>query len=394
LVPLLAIVDLHAGPFWMGALNAATWLPWLVIGLPVGALVDRLPARGVMITADLVGAVALGSVPVVWASGLLTLAQLGAVALVNGTCSVFFLSAYPALVKQVVASDDDLTGANARMFGTEGAARVAGLGLGGWLAGALGAANGLLIDVLSFLVSAACLWRLPLPRPASAPPPVTERLADRIRVGLRVVYGDPLLRFLTVTGGVSNFGLTGFGTLTVLFLVRSAQVSPTVVGVRSAAGGLGGMAAAGLVERLTARLGTARSLVVLQLISGPAPLLLGLVRSGLRVALVPIALVALTAGVVAGNAIKGGFRMRYVPAHLQGRAVTAAQLVNFGTMPLAALCAGWLGATVGLRATIVLMAAVHTCASLAILRSPIARHRDLPTSPRELSEAGLALSSP
>ena len=377
LIPLLAIVDLHASAWWMGLLTAAAWLPWLVIGLPVGAFVDRLPGRAVMICADLVSAGALASVPIAWAADALTLPQLIAVAIVNGTCTVFFRSAYPALVTRVVAPDD-LTGANARMFGTEAAAKVAGPGVGGWLAGAFGAVSGVVVDALSFAVSALCLWRIPLRARAVRAEPDGVSLGKRIGDGLRVVYADPLLRFMTISGGVSNFGLTGFDALTVLFLVRSGGLSSTVIGALLAAGSLGGVVGAGCATRLTTSLGSARALVVFQLVAGPAPLMLGLAGPGAAIALVPIALAALSGGVVAGNVIKGGFRMRYVPAHLQARAVTATQLINFGTMPVAGLCAGWLGTALGLRTTIVVMAAIHATASLAILRSPIARYRDLP----------------
>ena len=68
LLPLLAVVGFDAGPGWMGALTAAAWVPWLLIGLPAGAWVDRLPARRVMIVSDLVAALTLASVPVAWAA--------------------------------------------------------------------------------------------------------------------------------------------------------------------------------------------------------------------------------------------------------------------------------------------------------------------------------------
>ncbi len=102
LLPLLAVVGFDAGPGWMGALTAAAWLPWLVIGLPAGAWVDRLPPRRVMITSDLVAAAALASVPVAWATDTLTLAQLVGVALANGTCAVFFRTAYGKLIPDIV----------------------------------------------------------------------------------------------------------------------------------------------------------------------------------------------------------------------------------------------------------------------------------------------------
>lgn len=88
-------------------------------------------------------------------------------------------------------------------------------------------------------------------------------------------------------------------------------------------------------------------------------------------------------GVVAGNIIKGAFRQQYVPHGLMGRVVTSAQLVNFGTMPVAALLAGWLGSELGVRPTIAVMAAVHTLACAAVLLSPVRGLRDLPASPPE-----------
>lgn len=378
LVPLLAVVDLHAGAWWMGLLTAAAWLPWLLLGLPAGAWVDRLPARTVMIAADLISAVATVSVPLVWLGGGLGLAQLLAVALVNGCCNVFFRAAYPGLVRSIVAPEH-LTAANARTFGTESVMQIAGPGLGGWLAGAVGAAAGLLADAVSFLVSAICLWRIRAPRPQRPSASDDAPMTSRIREGMRVVYRDRYLRWFTVSGGISNFGLTGYQAILVLFLVRSVHLAPGRVGLLLALGSAGGLAGAAAAGRLATRLGSARATIAAQLVGGPSVLLLVLAGPGLRSAVVPVALFLVGLGVVAGNVIKGAFRMAYVRADLLARAVTASQVVNFGTMPLAALAAGGLGSTIGLRATVACMAAIHAAASLAIVRGPIRGMRDLPT---------------
>ena len=63
-IPLAAVLVLHTGAFAVSALVASAWLPWLVIGLPAGAWVDRMPARRVMLAADLVSALVFASVPV------------------------------------------------------------------------------------------------------------------------------------------------------------------------------------------------------------------------------------------------------------------------------------------------------------------------------------------
>ena len=100
---LLAVVTTNAGPAWMeSALAAATWLPWLVVGLPAGAWVDRLPAQRVMIAADLAAAAALLSVPGGLVFGRLSQPQLLGVALLVGTATVFFRAAYPVFLTSVV----------------------------------------------------------------------------------------------------------------------------------------------------------------------------------------------------------------------------------------------------------------------------------------------------
>jgi MFS family permease len=93
LLPLLAVTHFHAGPGWMGQLTAAAWLPWLLIGLPAGAWLDRLDPRAVMITADLVSAATLASVPLGWWLGFLTLPQLLVVAVLGGAATVLFRTA-------------------------------------------------------------------------------------------------------------------------------------------------------------------------------------------------------------------------------------------------------------------------------------------------------------
>jgi MFS family permease len=97
-VPLLAVNVLHASSFAVGALVAAGYLPWLVIGLPAGAWVDQLPVRRVMVTCDLIAAVLYASIPLsAWAGGL-TLGQVMIVALLAGTANVFFSTAYQVYV--------------------------------------------------------------------------------------------------------------------------------------------------------------------------------------------------------------------------------------------------------------------------------------------------------
>ncbi len=387
-VPLVAVTVFGAGPGWMGLLTAAAWLPWLVIGLPAGAWVDRLDARRVMIAADLAAAAAIGSVPVAWALGVLTLPHLVAAALGVGAASVFLRSAYLPLVPRV-AAPDDLARANARLAGTEAAMQVAGPGLGGALVAVVSAAYVVVADVVSFLVSALCLHRMdPRTLAPRTPPPTREPLRSEVAAGIRVVAHDRFLRFFTLQGGASNFALTGYGALLVLFVVRDLGLDPRGVGTVLALGSLGGLVGAGLARRASDRLGDARAMVTLQVSAGPPALLIALAQPGWGVVLVPLGLALVGVGVVAANVIRGTFRMRYTPAHLLARTMSTSSLVNFGTMPLAGLAAGWLGVHVGVRETIALMGVLHLLASLATLVGPYGRRRTFPRQPMATWSSG------
>ena len=380
LLPLLAVVGYDAGPGWMGVLTAAAWVPWLLIGLPAGAWVDTLPARRVMILSDLAAALTLASVPVAWALDLLTLPHLAVAAFCNGVCTVFFRAAYPALVRQV-APREQQESAFARLFGTESAMQVAGPGAGGLLAQVLSSAGGLLVDAVSFLVSAVCLWRLKLPpaEPREVVDSDQPSLRQRIREGVDYIRQDRILRFFTVVGGISNFGLTGYGALIVLFLVREVHLGSGAVGLVMAVASLGGVLGALIATTVSQRLGSARALLALQLLAGPPALLVPLGAPGAGVVALVAGLLLVGIGVVAGNIVRGAWRNRYVPEHMIARQVTTAQVVNLGTMPLAGLAAGALGSAIGLRPTILVMAAIHVLACLSMYWSPLRGLREMPT---------------
>src|SRR5690348_14916199 len=95
-LPLVAISTLHAGPGMVALLTAATWLPWLLIGLPAGVWVDRWPRRRTLLIADIVSAVVLVAVPIAAWTDVLTMAMLLAAALLAGIAGVFANVAFNA----------------------------------------------------------------------------------------------------------------------------------------------------------------------------------------------------------------------------------------------------------------------------------------------------------
>ncbi|WP_369218341.1 MFS transporter, partial [Streptomyces flavofungini] len=195
LLPLVAVSTLDASPFMIGLLTAAPWVPWLLIGLPAGAWVDRLPCRPLMLVCNVVSASLFACVPVAWWLGVLSMYQLLAVALLTGTASVFFATAYSAYLPSLVTRAELLEG-NAKLQVGDQATRVAGPGLGGFLAQAVGSVPGLLLDVLSFLVSSWCLLRIKAAE--HRPAPRRRRLRQEVSDGLRFVAHDRFVRLITV----------------------------------------------------------------------------------------------------------------------------------------------------------------------------------------------------
>lgn len=376
-LPLVAVSTLDASAFMVAMLPAATWLPWLILGLPAGVWVDRLPRRTVMIVCDLAALLVVLSVPVAAWLGLLHIAHLLAAALLTGAASVFFQTAYQTY-PPVLLPAAQLPAANAKLQGSESAAQVVGPGIGGLVAQLFGAVTGLLGDALSFLISAICLLRIETREKVTRP--AQRNTLREVGEGLRFVAADPYLRVLTIFGAVSNIGLIGYQAVLVVFLTRVVGVSPGAVGGLIAATGLGGVVGAALATSIGRRFGTARGLILCELGAAPFGLLIALGGPGRRLGFVVAGGFVLVAGVVAGNVIKASFRQSYPPPHLLGRVTASKQLVNYGTIPLGALLAGALASTIGVRATMWAMLACVVLAGLVLLAEPIRGRRDLPTS--------------
>jgi len=381
-LPLVALTTLHAGVVAVSALTAAAWLPWLLIGLPAGAWVDRLPRRPVMMAADVVSMVLFISVPVAVALDVLTLAQLLAVALLTGTAKVFATTAYRAFLPSVLEGEHLVEG-NSRLQGGESAAQVAGPSLGGAIAQALGAATGLLADAASFAVSLACLRRITAvePRPARVRRPLRAEIAE----GLRFVRGDRLLRRLTLFGSLANVALTGFGAIEVAFLVRGLGLGSATVGGLLATASAGGLVGAIVAPWLGRRLGSARALQACKVGTAPAGLLIPLAGPGWGLVPFVVGTVVPVAGIVAGNVVSGGFFQRYCPRELMGRVSTAMQVVNFGAIPVGALLGGALADALGYRGALWLLLGGLLASTPILLGGPLRGQRDLPTRPAEPS---------
>ncbi len=229
-LPVLAVRVLGADAFQMGLLATCEFLAFLVIGLPAGAWVDRWRKQRVLVANDLIRAVALVSVPLAWALGVLTFPHVLVVALIVGCCTVFFDVADQSYLPEIVDAHKIGEG-NAKLQAAESVATIAGPAVAGGLIKLIGSALTLGLDALSFLGSALFIRRI---RHVDEPPSREDRrpLVVEIREGLAFVVKDPLLWRITACTSLSNLVSSISGAMLVLYMLRARRRR------RSAGGGI------------------------------------------------------------------------------------------------------------------------------------------------------------
>ncbi|MBO3751463.1 MFS transporter [Streptosporangiaceae bacterium NEAU-GS5] len=389
-LPLIAVQTLRAGPFMVGMLEAAAWLPWLAIGLVAGAWVDRLSRWRVMIVSDVVSALLFASVPVASWLGVLTIWHLLVTAVLAGAAAVLYSTAYGAYLPLLVAPEE-LGRANSRLQGSEKAAQVAGPSVGGLVAQVAGAVAALFIDAVTFVVSAVCLWTLRVDEPhlrQADGPRQPGGLRREIAEGLRFVWSDRILRTLTTYAAASNLAAGALQAVLVVFLVREAGLGTATIGVVLGLIGVGGILGALAAPGLARRLGSARAIVLCEVVSMPFALLIPLTGTGWGVAYLVLGGAVVSAGVVAPNVLSATFLQTACPQDMLGRVSASMRVVNFGTLPVGALAGGALGGLAGLRPAVWMITAGLVACTLILLFGPLRRARDLPARLSPVSVAG------
>lgn len=377
-IPVLAVLLLHVDELQMGLLNAAGVAAFLVVGLPAGAWIDRMRKRRVMIWADIVRAVALAAIPVLWMLDLLHIWQLYVVALVIGVATVFFDISYQSIIPSLVRPKQ-IAQANGKLESTQQLAGLAGPAVGGGLISLVTAPIAILTTVGTYLASAVALI---LTRDNEEPHHKADRrpLGREIGEGLRWVFGNPLLRRIVGTTGVSNLFNTLSFTLLPLFILRDLGLSPASMGLIFSLAAVGGLAGATATPYIVRRIGEARAIPVGALGFCIMAFLIPLA------AMVPSFAFALLVAqgflgsfsVLLYNITQVTFRQRITPPRLLGRMNASVRFCVWGVMPIGALAAGFLGAWLGLVPTLWIGAIGQMLSVLFVVIGPFWAMRTLP----------------
>ena len=385
-LPLVATVTLGASALQMGFLTAASSLPSLVIGLHAGALIDRHERRPVMIASDIGRAVLLGLVPLSWAIGLLSMELLYVVAILGGMLTLFFDVAYQAFLPTIVDRDQLVEG-NSKFAQSAAAAEIVGPTLGGWLVQLVTAPFAIVVDAISYLVSALLLARIRTSEPKPAQEHRSRRLSANIVEGLRVVLGDPRMRVIVGSRGILNLFNAMLEAVFVLYIVRSLGVGPGVLGFIFAVGSVGFLVGALLPGRIGDRFGVGRATIGGIALVGLSDLLVPL-ASGAIIVVVPLLVAAqflFGLGLTVFNVHQTGLGQALVPDHLRARATATSRVLVAGLVPVGALLGGIAGEAIGLRATLVVAALGELLAAFWIWNSPLRTLRVLPDPVNEVA---------
>ena len=329
-LPLLILALTHS-PVLAGLLLSLEMLPWLLFSLPLGALLDRWNRKLVMILCDIVRLLALGSVPLAYFLGQLSIVQLFFVAFLSGSANVFFELAQLAALPNVVHptqlaraySITEITTASSKLIGPP----VGGLIIGLARTTVVGAVLAYLIDSITYLASVITLRFMRSPFQSKRADSEQHSLWHDILEGLHLLWQQPLLRILVLLTAVVNFLMASL-TLIIIVKATASHATPVMIGLIFGIAGAGGLIGGIIAPWISTRLRFG------QIILGS--ILLWAVAYGL------LALTSLPPLLAAGVAIIDllwpvyavvvvTYRLSLVPDHIQGRINSSFRFISYGS---------------------------------------------------------------
>jgi MFS family permease len=372
-VPLVALLVLGAGPLEMALLVVAGSLAVLLVGFLAGAWVDRLRRRPLLIGTDAVRAVLLFSIPVAYATGVLRMEQLYVVTFVEGCLGALFDAAYPAYVPSLIGVDRVVDG-NSKLATSSSLAEIGGPGLAGTLVKVFSAPFAILIDALSFGVSALSLLLIRSPEPPR--PTRTERSPIRLEIveGLRLVRDHPVLFPIALRSVVAHVAGSFYGVLYTLYLIDDLHLSPLLFGVVVSAGGVGSLVGSLFASRVIRRLGLGPALIWTAVGAALLGVLTPLAQGPLLLATVMVLIPQLVGDGL--QTIEGVAELSLIqglsPDRILGRVNATLEVFSHGiAYPIGALTAAVVASAIGVRGGIAIGWAGMAVSILFLVLSPL-----------------------
>jgi MFS family permease len=387
-LPLLAVTTLGASAAQAALLPFALKLPFLVLGLPAGAILDRMRRRSVLIACDSVQAASYLAIALLAVAQRLPFWLLLLLIGVSGCATVFFQIASTSYLPALLADPRSLQRGNIRLQLSESLSRSLGPALAGPLIAATGVVSAVLANAGTFVVLVLTLLGIRHREQLPAVSGVQRGwLVRDVRAGLAFVARHPLLEPVLSCGTVYVLFQSMVMAILVLYCDQVLRLRAAAIGLVVGAAALGypiGNLASG---RLTDRLGAPRTLV------------LGAMVSVLGIVLIPVAGGAgLTAGLVAASIMHGvgegafgptwsTLRQTATPVGLLGRVNSVERSLLWGAVPLGSLLASLSIRLTGLAGAMWIGALGTVLCLPPLLRRGVLASLPRPTGPRRKKRA-------
>ncbi|WP_022910352.1 MFS transporter [Aestuariimicrobium kwangyangense] len=376
----VVVTRLGATPLQISVLSALGVLPYLFLGLVVGALMDRWPRQRTLVLTSLGRACLLALVPLLMVTGHLSFPALALVALWLGVLVLFGDSAAQPLLPRLVPRRS-LVMAHARLGQSETVAGTAGPALGGVLLTLIGAPLLFVADSALTGLAALLQARISVREPRAQARPAGTHLGHDIAEGMRFTYRHRTLRPLALSVHLWFLGNSLVMTVFAVFVLRELRVPAWGYGLALACAGVGGLAGTLVSPGLGDRLGAGRAILLGRtLVFLPwAALALWPPELGAETrTIVAVAAVQVVHGLAMGieDANDTGYRQSVTPDRLQGRMNATIRTTNRVVFFFGALVSGLLATRFGYRATMGVGATAFVLAALVVALSPLrsARH--------------------
>ncbi|MFC7359710.1 MFS transporter [Nocardioides astragali] len=374
----LVLLTLEGTATDVGWLNAARWLPYLVFGLVIGAIVDGRRRLPLMVGTDLLQAVLLLTIPLLWWLGMLSLPALMLIVFAYGSAAVVNMSATMSFLPRLVGPGQ-LQPAHARIDGADAVSSMAGPALGGLLVSAVGAPLTVVLDSLTYLYSALALRRIDLDEPPARTGVTARGLVRDVVEGVRWAYGGSGLRTLALATHGWFVGNAIVGVVLAPYALLTLDLTAFQFGIVGAVGGVGAVIGAAITTAVGRRLGTGRTIIVCHLVTtvGVAAMLL----AGRDVSTAAAVAFLMTGqglyGLAMGmsNSHEMSYRQLVTPDELQARTNTTLRSLNRAVVVVVAPIAGVLADAWGIGAMLAAAAVVFALVAAGLASTSFRRVR-------------------
>jgi MFS family permease len=371
-LPVIAIVMVNADPIELAILGSLSVVPGVVVGLFGGGFVDRNSKRPVLVATDLLRALLVFSVPLAAWYWTLSIEQLYVVAGAVGACSALFQMTDGAYLPVVIGRERLVEG-NSKLQASDSVAEIGGPGITGVLIQAMTAPVTLVIDAVSYVVSALLIFRMTTIEQPIESRHATPSVVDDVRIGVRAGFGHPIVGRTFWTIAIDDLSNGFFMGLYTLFALKALAIDVATLGIVIGLGGVGALAGAFIAATLSGRFGLGRAMVATFAIGKAAGL--SIVAAALQpssgVAWLSLGQLAGDGALVAFSILASSYRQAVLPLDVMARANGLLQVLGGVLTPLGAFVAGALATATSVPTALQVGVAIGLFAVIPLLRRRI-----------------------